>query len=132
MHTAWEGAKREWDELKAQHNELQVSLTQRRLDAERLHEGVARESATLLTELQAERRLLASERDICRGERTALSKCLIEHRTEVSRHRDDVFHKMQELASQREQHTRSEQIPREQFGPRPSAAVASTGGRRRS
>jgi hypothetical protein len=85
---------------------LQVGLSQRRLDAEKLHEGVARESGTLLTELQAERRLLAGERDICRSERTALSKCLIEHRTEVSRHRDDVFHKMQELASAREQHTR--------------------------
>ena len=83
MRCAWEGSKREWDELKAQHNELQarplathapcsrpsahascsrpsiravcsqVSLSQRRLDAERLHEGVARESAQLLTELQA-------------------------------------------------------------------------------
>ena len=95
MGTAWAQSKGEWDGLKAAHHELHVALGQRQLDAERLHEGVVAQSTTLLTELQAERRLLSGERELCRADRAELSKALIEHRADVARHREEMFAAMQ-------------------------------------
>lgn len=102
MAQAWKGARDDWEALKDEHNELRSQLSQRAVDIDRLQQRVASEMADAVNQLQAERQLIAQERNMCRDERSTLSRSLIEHRSDVIKQREKIFTSMEELAAQKE------------------------------
>ena len=102
MAAAWQQGQGAWHALQAEHNELRVELQQRRLDGERGSESLQREIERVGEQLQAERQLLQQERLLCRDERRSLSTALLEHKQEVSNHREELFTSVETVARERE------------------------------
>ena len=68
--------------MQAEHNELRSQLAQRAVEIDALQQRVVAEMAGAVATLQAERKLFAQERGLCRDERSVLSRALVEHRGE--------------------------------------------------
>ena len=102
MAQAWSQAKAEWEALQEEHHELRSQLGQRGIEMERITQRVAAEMGDAVNQLQAERHLISQERGLCRDERGALSRAVLEHRGDVSKQRDRMFSSMESLASEKE------------------------------
>jgi chromosome segregation ATPase len=102
MAQAWKRAREDWEALKDEHNELRSQLSQRAVDIDQLQQRVASDMADAVNQLHAERQMVAQERNLCRDERSALSRSLIEHRSDVTKQRDKMFTSMAELAAEKE------------------------------
>lgn len=82
MAAAWRSGRTEWEAMQAEHNELRSQLAQRAVEIDALQQRVVAEMAGAVATLQAERKLFAQERGLCRDERSALSRALVWHRGE--------------------------------------------------
>ena len=79
------------------------SQAERRAEAEGASKALQAEAAASNATMAAEASLLSQERNQCREERRALGVALLQHKQEVSQHREWLFGAMQTVHAQREQ-----------------------------
>jgi hypothetical protein len=78
--------------------ELRKRREESEVHAKAVHDECGHANASLPAEIQ----LLSAERQACRDERRALSTALLQHRQEVSKHREWLFGAMESVARERE------------------------------
>ena len=99
----WSDSLAGWEKLQAKHEALQKELAERRVEAEAANKALRVEASTTNATMAAEVQMLSEERSACREERRALGVALLQHKQEVSQHRDWLFGAMQTMQQEREQ-----------------------------
>ena len=92
-----------WEKLKAEHEEVKDEIQKRRLEGEQTTKAMQEEMAAANAAIVAEGSMVRQERQACQSERRELAVALLQHRSEVSKHREWLFAAMQTAAAEREQ-----------------------------
>ena len=91
-----------WTKLQDDHASLLDSLRSQRVESQARADKIVEECARANSSLQAEVTMVAQERNACREERRSFSTALLQHRQEVSKHRDWLFSAMDTVVRERE------------------------------
>ena len=102
MAKAWEQTLGGWDRLQGEHAAMLEGIRERREEATKQSKVLADECGHANAALKAEVAMLGQERAACREERRSLSTALLQHRQEVSKHREWLFGAMESVARERE------------------------------
>ena len=125
----WKESWGQWEQVQSEYAAMRDELQQQRVEGQEVTKAMHVEMAQANASMAAEINLLQHERNTCRSERRDLASSLLQHRSELGKHREWLFDAMQKLAREREQsvyamawegisrQARSEQITTEAAGP---------------
>ena len=103
MARQWAESQTSWASVQTEHASLRSELTEQRRTAQEQVAAALQEVGGANASLQAEIKMLDQERAACRTERRSLGVALLQHKAEVTQHREWLFGKIDHVNKQREE-----------------------------